>query len=332
MTRLQKQFFLLIAFCLPVLPVCSQAPRNPVAVSGIVRAEGHNSPIEHVKVHLCDGGGHLLEETITGDDGQFYFRGLQRAPYILTFEATGYEKSEMHVDLSFMSDRGMTVYLKPTTKESAPAGGGASISAHELSMPEGARNLVTSGRKKLYQEKQAEPALKDFQNAVKLAPGYYEAYREMGVAYVNLSKGDEAMGAFQKAIQTSAESYGEAYVNLGTLLLEKGKVEEGEKAIRRGMELNPKLWEGFYELGKLELGRDHLEEAAKNAEQAKALDPSVPIVYRLLANIHLREKNNQALLADLDAYIKLDPNSAAGVRAAQMREEIARGSAAEKPQ
>jgi hypothetical protein len=61
----------------------------------------------------------------------------------------------------------------------------------------------------------------------------------------------------------------------------------------------------------------------KSAERAKALAPNAPIVYRLLANIHVRQKNYADLLGDLDAYIKLDPGSAAGLRAAQMRQEIA---------
>jgi tetratricopeptide (TPR) repeat protein len=332
MARLSKGLLLLLALCLPVLPVRSQPSRNAVSVSGVVRAEGQNQAIQHVKVRLCDSGGNLVEETITSDDGQFYFRNLQRSPYILTFEAAGFENSEMHLDLSFMSDRGMTVYLKPVAKESAPAAAGASISAHELSMPESARNLVMSGRKKLYQEKKADLALKDFQEAVKLAPGYYEAYGEMAMAYVSMGQTQEALGSFRRSIEASHDSYGDAYVGLGTVLIEKGDIAEGEKNIRHGVELNPKAWRGFYELGKLELGRNHLDAALKSAEQAKALAPNAPMVYRLLANIHLREKNNQALLGDLDAYIKLDPNSPAGVRAAQMREELVGQGSGPKPQ
>ena len=58
-------------------------------------------------------------------------------------------------------------------------------------------------------------------------------------------------------------------------------------------------------------------------QRAQSLAPSVPITYRLLANIHLRQKNYGALLDDLDAYVPLDPNSAVGLRAAKMREEVA---------
>lgn len=334
MVWLPKQIFTLLVLLILPVPALCQLARNTVTVSGIVMSEGKNQRIEHTTVHLCDSGGDLLQETITSDSGEFSFRGLQRVPYILTFEASGFERLEMHVDLSFMSDKGMTVYMKPIAKASAPApasAAGNSVSAHELSMPEDARNLVASGRKKLYADKNPQAGLADFQQAVGEAPDYYEAYGEMAMAYVTLGKSEEAQESFRKSIEVSHDRYGDAYVGLGTLLIEKGDVAEGEKAIRRGVELNPKSWRGFYELSKLELGRNHLDAAQKSAEQAKSLAPNVSIVYRLLANIHLQQRNYPELLNDLDAYIKLDPDSPAGLRATQMREQVAQEIAKHAP-
>lgn len=323
MGRLPKEICALFLLLVIPTPILSQVSGSKVTVSGTVLSEGDNQRIQHVVVRLCDSGGNLIEQATTSDSGEFSFRGLQRVPYILTFEASGYEKQEMHVDLSFMSDKGMTVYLRPVAKPVAPIPtGGSSISAHELSMPEGARDLVASGRRKLYAGKNPEEGLKDFQQAITVAPGYYEAYSEMAMAYLTLGKTDEAIKSFRKSIEVSGDTYGDAEVGLGTLLIEKGDTGEGEKMIRRGVDLNPNSWRGFYELGKLDLGRNQLDPALKSAEQAKSLAPNVPIVYRLLANIHLREKNYTELLKDLDAYIKLDPNSPAGVRAVQMRQEI----------
>jgi hypothetical protein len=45
-------------------------------------------------------------------------------------------------------------------------------------------------------------------------------------------------------------------------------------------------------------------------------------VYRLLSNIHLQQHNYPALLADLDTYLTLDPDSQAGQRARQIRDEV----------
>ena len=50
--------------------------------------------------------------------------------------------------------------------------------------------------------------------------------------------------------------------------------------------------------------------------------PNAAIIYRLLANVHMREKDYPALLEDIDAYLKIDPNSPAGAHAKEMRAEV----------
>jgi lipoprotein NlpI len=63
----------------------------------------------------------------------------------------------------------------------------------------------------------------------------------------------------------------------------------------------------------------HLEPALDAAEKAESLAPRQPKVYRLLSLIHLRQENYQAALADLDAYMRLDPDSPEGHSAKQIR-------------
>jgi tetratricopeptide (TPR) repeat protein len=201
--------------------------------------------------------------------------------------------------------------------------GGGSVSAHELSMPAKARDLVSAGKKKLYAEKNAQGALQDFQSAITAAAGYYEAYYQVGMAYVSLGKREDAETSFRKSIELSGDKYCEADVGLGTLMLDRLDFAQGEKTLRRGVELNPDYWLGQYELGRALLNQDKLAEALKSADQAKSLAPSAAIVYRLLSNIHLRQKDYPALLADIDSYVKLDPDSAAGIRAKQLRAQVA---------
>ena len=43
----------------------------------------------------------------------------------------------------------------------------------------------------------------------------------------------------------------------------------------------------------------------------------------MLSNIHLSLKDYPALIQDLDAYIKLDADSPAGVRAKEIRKQVA---------
>jgi len=88
--------------------------------------------------------------------------------------------------------------------------------------------------------------------------------------------------------------------------------------------LNPESWPGQFELGKLELSRGNLKPALTAAEKAESLAPAQPVVYRLLALVHMQEMDYLGLMRDLDNYIRLDPDSPAGVRAKELRAETER--------
>ena len=181
---------------------------------------------------------------------------------------------------------------------------------------------MESGKKKVYTDKSVQAGLADFQQAVAIAPAYYEAYYQIALAGLLLGQRDLAEKSFRKAIEVSGDTYGDANIGLGTALLDKRDFYEGEKTIRRGIELSPDSWLGHYELGRALLNQDRIEDAEKAALQARSLAPNAAVIYRLLSNVHLRQKNYPAVLNDIDAYLKLDPNSPAGIRAKQMREEV----------
>jgi hypothetical protein len=319
-------FLLVFASVLPsVAPsVCfAQRGGETVTISGNVYIESANRPIHNASVQLCDARGSVLSEMITSDTGEFSFRGIPAGSYMLKISAEGFETLDVTLDLNFASDRGVPIYLKPVALKSPEAPvAGATISAHEMSMPHAATELFASGKKKMYVEKNPQGALADFQAAAAAGPGYYEAFYQMALANLILHHAAEAETDLRKSIELSCDKFADAEVGLGTVLLDRGQVAEAEKALRRGLELHPDLWLGHYELGRALFGEKKDGEALKSAERARALSPASPDIYRLLANIHLREENYAALLVDIDAYVKLDPDSPAGKRAKEMRGQI----------
>ena len=314
--------FLLSLFLPAVAPGFSRSAfsdGSTRALAGTVFAEGNNERVPHAHVVVCDDGGSPLQETYAADSGQFSFEGLRTGHYILRVEANEFQPAELHIDLSFSSERGLTVSLKPTRPPSSSLPTTQTVSAHELSMPQSARDLLASGEKKLYAEKNPQGALRDFQSATQQAPTFYEAYYQSGMAQLALQNSSEAEKQFRKSVELSQKKYADADIALGTLLLHHSDFAEGEPLLRQGLASNPQSWPGQVELGELELSRDHLQPALAAAQAAAELAPQQPIVYRLLAVIHLREKNYPALISALDSYIELDPNSPAGVRAKELR-------------
>lgn len=318
-------FFLGVLFCIFFLPartpgfVISMHEVPAVSVSGSVFSDGTNQRIPQASVVLCDEGGRPLQENPPNDSGEFAFQGLRPGSYILRVKANGFQPAELHIDLNNTSERGLAVSLKPVRANSPEQPTGQTISAHELAMPEAARDLLNSGKRKLYTEKDAQAALRDFQAATAQAPTFYEAYYQTGMAYLALHNPEEAEKLFRKSTEISQKKYGDANIALGTLLLHRNEIAEGEPLLRLGLASNPHSWPGQFELGELELSRGHLDAALAAANMAAQLAPQQPVVYRLLAVIHLRQKNYSELISALDSYIELDPDSPAGVRAKELR-------------
>ena len=99
---------LLGALCLTSLPGHSQAGNRPVTVSGDVLSAEGNHRVEGASVTVTDSGENQIEQLYTNSAGIFRVVGLRRAQYLLKVSTKGYH----HVDLSFSSDRGITIYLQ----------------------------------------------------------------------------------------------------------------------------------------------------------------------------------------------------------------------------
>jgi hypothetical protein len=309
-----------------------QGVMEPRTLSGTVYYVGGNQPVENVVVELHTAEGSLIVPQPTSSSGWFEFRGLQRGSYSLVINAAGFDPVNIDVDLYLKSSRGIVIYLNPLSYDAPQSSHRNPVSTHELSMPQRARDLMESGKKKLYKDKDAMGGLVEFQQAVSRAPSYYEAYYQLGIAYLTLGRRGKAENSFRKSIEMSGDKCGEADIGLGTMMLDNRDFAKGEKMIRRGIELSPDSWIGHYELGRALLNQNRIQDAEKSALQARSLFPNAPIIYRLLCIVHLREENYSAVLEDLDNYIKLDPVSPAGVRAKEIHEQVQKKLAAGSPQ
>lgn len=298
--------------------------RERRSCSGTVYYADTGNPAPQVEVELRNSEGLVVAHATTNDVGGFLFTGFSGGVYELTINILDYEPVSEKVDLSFTSSHGNVLDLQKRGAVMRPHSGGPAVSAHQLSMPEKARDAYDAGKKKLYQDKDAQAGLDKFQEAIAAAPRFYEAYEQIGMAYLQLGKTADAEAAVRKSIELSEDKYAAADVDLGELLLDKRQYAEGEKIVRHGLELDPKSWLGHYELGRALFLENRVADAQKSAEECRALKPDFPMVYRLLSNIHISQHDNAALLQDLDAYIKLDPDSPASARAKQMRDRLQR--------
>jgi tetratricopeptide (TPR) repeat protein len=154
-----------------------------------------------------------------------------------------------------------------------------------------------------YDAMQFTSAISHFQKALALDPSYMKTYDNLGLCYEALGKYDEAVKTYQEAIRRNREkplSSPWPPLNLGTLLIKLGRLEEAEAALKESLRYDARFPQAHYELGLLLEKQKKDDEALAALRQATALNPSYAEPYYALGRIYKRRgevKNAEAAWA-----------------------------------
>jgi len=291
-------------------------------IQGSVRKDEGNQTVELVKVDLKKLTGEVVGTAYTRSNGEFEFRGLPPGTYYIVVEEKGYEPIREAIEITLGSRSGVFLFLKHPLEVRPPDESGRTVSAHELSIPPRAREAMRKGMERLYDRKDFKGSVNEFQRAIKEAPSYYEAYLQMGEAYLRLGQAPQAEEAFRKSVELSDNKYAEGCVRLASVLSDSKRFAEAEPLARRGVELGSSAWQGHFELARALMGLKRPEDAEKSALEARARNSNFPPLYLLLANIHIDKQEYAALVQDLDTYLKLEPNGPMSQQARETRDKV----------
>ena len=308
--------------CLGILQQCTAQTvgNSGLAISGYVRDDANHQVLKAVALELVGATGTIASPaTMSGVTGEFLFNGLNSGDFRILAHMSGYEPASVEVRLGGTSLANVSVNLH-RVDASAARGAGDAISAHQLSVPENARQDFDKGMKVLISSKpDYRRALALFERAAKEFPDYYEAYAKMGVAHQHLGEGAEAEKALRKSVEMSASRYPDALFLLAEMLNDGGRFAESEGFARQCVQQDDSLWSCDLELARALAGLKRPAEAEAAAAKASELNPGNAKTFLILGNIHIQERKYQAVVEDFDAYLKLDPTGPASdsVRASQ---------------
>lgn len=199
----------------------------------------------------------------------------------------------------------------PLAGNSAPT-----ISVRELTIPEKARDAYNKGIRRFAREDWAG-SVGEFQRAIAAYHDFYEAYYKIGLADLELRLNGDAQAAFRKSIELSESHFAPALFGLGLTLGNDKQFDDALAFIRAGLRLDPASSRGNFTLAWVLYTGDRVSEAEKSACQAVLYNPNFAMARLLLAQIHRRQNNAAAMIEDLNAYLRLEPDSprSAGVKA-----------------
>lgn len=290
------------------------------AIGGTVRSYENDSPIPQARVELRTDTGILVHPIVlTNDRGQFQFGQFGEGEYDVIAELDGYQSARVRVDITLHHEIHIIIHLRKLSN-TAPTGN--ITTAHQLSIPQKARDAFDKGMAKAHSKADYLGAIEEFQRAIKNCPDYYESYAEMGLAHVRLKDFPSAEKDLRKSIELSSATYAPPLMLLSMLLNDQNRSADAELVAHQAIAAEPKTWRGHYELGRALFSRQHVAEAEAAASTAGDLSPENPDVYLLLSEIHRSTHNAPALLQDLDTYLKLAPQGRAAPQVRKLREQL----------
>ncbi len=156
-------------------------------------------------------------------------------------------------------------------------------------------------------ETEAEAA---FRSSVAIAPNFAPAHTAIGTLELRMRKFENAVESFKNAIRYDAADF-DANLNLGIAYFNLNKLDEAEPPLVNAAYLDRFAMKPHYYLGLIFSVKNNGEVAQKAFEKAKELDGgrSFPIIHKYLARIYMHKQMNKQAVAEFETYLKLLPSA-----------------------
>jgi tetratricopeptide (TPR) repeat protein len=160
-----------------------------------------------------------------------------------------------------------------------------------------------------YDNQRFEDAIGKFDRVIALDPSFFRAYDNLGLALEGVGRHDDALRAFETAIEwNSKQTFPSPWppLNLGTMFYRLGRVEEAEPYLRDAVRYGPDLAQAQYQLGALLENRGEPGRAIEHLTRAAELDPADPKPHYVLGRIYRRQGDEQKARAALARFSELE--------------------------
>jgi tetratricopeptide (TPR) repeat protein len=292
-------------------------------IIGNVRVVKSDFPVHPVLVSL-EMRGSPIATAYCDDQGQFGFYSLVANSYRVSINDEDYEPvsetADVNPQVSPMNFVQLSLVPRHNAKKDPLPGRVGGSNPYLVDPAEYYRQFpkktVKEFEKGIEADHKGKPdeAAEHYQKALSFSPNFYPAHNNLGSVYLGKQNFDAAQAEFEAALKTNQNDV-EAYFNLANVLLMTKRYPEAEREIDEGLQRRPDSAFGHFLQGLLysRLGRDELAE--KGLQSALQLDPKMPQAYLQLVNLYLQQKRTADAIAELEAYLKVFPDSPLSARA-----------------
>jgi len=328
MTRPQLRGFLASRFLLAVITVVPSSVCRAQNVAadrtssgsawGRVLRSGDDRPLRHARVEFFLPSSGWASSALADSEGKFDFPGLANGTYQVNVSMPGYERLESTASVEGAVGP-LVLRLRKIETLGTPVNDSV-VSVQELRSSGKAQKFFEKGTKLLLNG-DAAGSIRYFDRAIAKDPYNYRAHYDKGLAQFRLGHAEEAEQAFPRTIDLTGGGFAPADFLTGILLCQKLQFRQAEIIIQRGLDVDPGSGLGRIALGWVQFALNHLNDAERSAQQAAMFRRgNLPEAYFLLAQIHFRQHKLYSTVADLESYLRLDPDGQESAEAKSLLE------------
>jgi len=277
-------------------------------------------PVNNAIVELRVGGGGMIQQTVTRNDGDFAFTGLNPGEYEVAVTAAGFEPTVQRARFNAMDRMSFSEVLNievvvRSRADSAPLAAPGTNFAQDV--PKDARGAFERGMAKLRDSKFDE-GVALLREATNLFGDYFNAHYALGRELFREGKDNEALQELERARQIN-DRQDAVYYTFGLVMLKQKKYTVAEYAFGEAAHINPgnasaHFCRGFALIevatGSAADRSAALNDAEKELNQAWELsNKKMNSVYLQRARVFEHRGDKARAARELESYLKAEPEA-----------------------
>jgi tetratricopeptide (TPR) repeat protein len=287
-------------------------------VAGQVNLAGANAVARDLPVRLERFSGGVIDQINTDARGRFRFGNLQRGYYKVIINAPGFAPAQQDADLTLLVKAYLVFTL--SASESNKTTHAAITDVIDARVPPNARDEFEHGRQALARKNHSE-AIAHFQKATSIYPEFFEAYLLLGTALMDVRAWQKAETAMTRALEIKADNAA-AMLALGEVYWRQKRYDEAERALLEGLKSDERNWHGHFTLARLYWEKGDVLKAGPCVGRTLQLKPDFAEAHLLAGNVLLKVGQQQRAKVEYGEYLRLAPKGEYAAEARRLIDQL----------
>jgi tetratricopeptide (TPR) repeat protein len=296
------------------------------SISGRVVFEGASTSCHMIPIELESPTRQRLQVAYLDSACGFEFRTVSPGQYLIHLAIDGFSEVRHPLDFNGGASSSIAVFTSPLPPKPVTAVSPArayTISASKLLEGSDEAQELFGRAMESIKRGRTDDAMRQLLACTAISPEFFDAHNELGLLYLRKGHLGEAEREFLRAREIDS-SNPQVLVNLAGVYLEKDDFESAIRISEEAVKRDGASAAAFLGLGVALYGDARFDGAEIALKKALELDPEMFQARLALANVYMKMRRADLLLAQLNAYLDENPDGASRTEATSLRDKILR--------